>query len=145
MQMQIFAEIMKITRLTSARKAILDVLNHSDGHLSPTQIHKKLRDRLPSLNLSTVYRSLDYLVQHNLISITDTGTGSPVYELLEDIPHHHLICQVCGNMMNLDHLVVEPFFSLVEENNDFIIATNHLVLYGTCKKCKSIENYQYKE
>ena len=124
------------TRLTSARRAILDVLDNEDQHLTPTQIHSQLKERLPSLNLSTVYRSLEYLVDHNLITVADIGVGSPVYERLGTSPHHHLICLNCDKILKLDHKIVVPFFKTLENEMSFTIETNHLVLYGICNNCK---------
>jgi Fe2+ or Zn2+ uptake regulation protein len=131
--MQFMTEI----KLTSARKAILEVLEESPKHKTAIQIHKDLIDRLPSLNLSTVYRSLDYLVEHKLVSVSDIGTGSPVYERISDRPHHHLICLNCGILFNIDHHLVEPFFEMLNEEFNFRVQTNHLVLYGICEGCQS--------
>jgi len=123
-------------RLTSARVAILDVLKATDTHLSPVEIHEELQDRLPSLNISTVYRSLDYLVEHDLISITDLGTGTPLYEKLNENPHHHLVCLNCKEILDLDHKLVAPFFDVIEEKKSFEVETKHLVLFGTCEHCQ---------
>ena len=97
--------------LTTARKAVLEILEHSKAHLNAHEVHQQLKERLPSLNLSTVYRSLDYLVSHKLISVADMGTGSPVYELLGETPHHHLVCLTCNQISNLSHELVNPFFN----------------------------------
>ena len=124
------------TRLTSARKAILEVLGNKDEHFTPAQIHSQLKERLPSLNLSTVYRALDYLVDHNLITVADIGVGSPVYEFLGTSPHHHLICLNCEKIIKLEDKIVAPFFVTLEEELEFKIETNHLVLFGACENCK---------
>ena len=50
-------------KMTSARRFTLDELQNAGTHLTAIQIHEKLKDKLPSLNLSTVYRTLDYLVE----------------------------------------------------------------------------------
>lgn len=122
--------------LTSARKAVLELLEDSGKHLSAAQVHEQLINRLPSLNLSTVYRALDYLVEHRLVSVADIGAGSPVYERLSDTPHHHLVCLNCGHIVKLEHNAVEPFFHTLEAQQDFAIQTNHLVLYGLCGYCQ---------
>jgi Fur family ferric uptake transcriptional regulator len=124
------------THLTTARKAILEILETNGEHLTPAEIHQQLTERLPSLNLSTVYRSLDYLVEHELISVADIGTGSPVYERLSDTPHHHLVCLRCNHILKLEHEIVDPFFDVLKEEKDFAIQTNHLVLYGYCGHCQ---------
>ena len=122
--------------LTTARRAVLEILEHSGAHLSPAEVHLQLIERLPSLNLSTVYRSLDYLVAHELITVADMGTGSPVYEFLSETPHHHLVCLNCKHIQKLDHELVDPFFDLLKQQKDFSIQTNHLVLYGLCSHCQ---------
>lgn len=123
------------TNLTSARKAVLEILEFNGEHLTAAQIHSLLTSRLPSLNLSTVYRSLDYLVEHKLISVADIGTGSPVYERLSNKPHHHLVCLNCDHILKLEHEIVDPFFDVLKNKKDFSIQTNHLVLYGLCSHC----------
>ncbi|MEN8242712.1 MAG: transcriptional repressor [Chloroflexota bacterium] len=137
--MQIKPEI----HLTTARKAVLELLEHSDAHLSPAEVHQRLKERLPSLNLSTVYRSLDYLVAHELITVADMGTGSPVYERLSETPHHHLVCLNCSEILKLEHEMVAPFFESLKQHKNFTIQTNHLVLYGLCSHCR--EDTQNKD
>lgn len=122
-------------RLTSARQAILDQLEHEKTHLTAIQIHDKLQVRLPSLNLSTVYRSLDYLVENRLVSVSDMGLGSPVYELVSDENHHHLVCLSCQSILHLEPELVSPFFEKVQQLKGFNVRTNHLVLFGYCQAC----------
>lgn len=123
-------------RLTSARKAILEELETSETHLTAAQLHERLSERLPSLNLSTVYRSLDYLSGHQLISVSDLGIGSPVYELVTEEAHHHLVCTTCQAIFPLEDEIVKPFFEQVENSHEITIITKHLVLFGLCKHCK---------
>jgi Fur family ferric uptake transcriptional regulator len=124
-------------RLTSARKAILDLLQSTHKHLTAQEVHKQLKDRLPSLNLSTVYRSLEYLVDHQLISVSDMGVGSPVYATLGDQPHHHLVCQNCHQIFDLDSGFVDDLFSKIEDRYQAKVVTNHLVLFVICENCRS--------
>ena len=123
-------------KLTSARKAILDHLESIQDHATAKQIHAALKGRLHSLNLTTVYRSLEYLVEHKLISVADIGIGSPVYEKIHETPHHHLVCLNCNAIIQIEHDPIEAFFNLLEEEQKFKIQTNHLVLYGICLDCQ---------
>ncbi len=126
-------------KLTSARKAVLEFLEDSSFHQTAAEIHQGLVERLPSLNLSTVYRSLDYLIARQLVSVADIGRGSPVYEIVSDQPHHHLVCLNCDHVYDLDHATVEYLFNQIEADQSFEIRTNHLVLYGICESCQSEE------
>jgi Fe2+ or Zn2+ uptake regulation protein len=123
-------------RMTSARKTILDYLTENQRHLTAAQIHEALKVRLPSLNLSTVYRSLDYFVEKRLISVADIGQGSPVYEIVSETAHHHLVCLKCGHMIQIDNEAVAPFFEDLKKEFGYEILTNHLVLYGNCPECQ---------
>jgi Fur family ferric uptake transcriptional regulator len=122
--------------LTTARKAVLEILESSGEHLTAAQVHARLTERLPSLNLSTVYRSLDYLVEYERITVADIGVGSPVYERLSETPHHHLVCLNCGHILTLENELVAPFFKSLKTEKNFQIQTNHLVLYGLCDHCQ---------
>lgn len=122
-------------RLTTARQSILEELQEAQAHLTALEIHENLKARLPSLNLSTVYRNLDYLVERRLISVSDMGMGSPVYERIGGDIHHHLVCQQCHQVINLSHDQVAPFFQGLTEQFGFDVHTNHLVLYGLCRDC----------
>lgn len=122
-------------RLTTARQSILEELQKAQAHLTAREIHDSLQTRLPSLNLSTVYRNLVYLVEHRLISVSDMGVGSPVYELIGGDIHHHLVCQQCHQVINLGHDQVAPFFEDLAKQHGFEVHTNHLVLYGFCREC----------
>jgi Fe2+ or Zn2+ uptake regulation protein len=124
-------------RLTSARKAVLEFLQSTPLHHTAAEIHESLTDRLPSLNLSTVYRSLDYLIVHRLVSVADIGQGSPVYEIVSNHPHHHLVCLNCEHVFHLDDDIVNPMFKQIKEGKNFEIRTNHLVLYGICESCQA--------
>ena len=123
-------------KLTSARQAILEELGNSGSHLTTIQLHERLSDRLPSLNLSTVYRSMEYLVQKQLVTISDLGLGSPVYELIQDEVHHHLVCINCRMILPLEHDEVSKFFKKLERERNFVVKTNHLVLFGICENCQ---------
>lgn len=123
--------------MTSARIIILDILDQNPGHLSAKEIYEAARKQLPAINLSTVYRTLEFLVEENTISVTDMGGGVLVYETASAGIHHHLVCQHCGAITNLDHeSQVRPFFEQIQSQKGFDILTNHLVLWGICADCQ---------
>ena len=124
-----------VIRMTSARQAILDELENNQAHLTTAEIHDRLQERLPSINLSTVYRSLEYLVENRLVTVSDIGIGSPVYECLNEDIHHHLVCLNCQGIIHLEHALVAPFFEQIEAQKEVHVLTNHMVLFGRCSHC----------
>lgn len=125
---------MRASSVTTAIKELLQ--QHSPAHWSAGDIYEQIHDRLPAVNPSTVYRALERMTAAGEISVSDMGTGSAVYEALENGLHHHLVCQNCGAIETISHNEVAPFFSAVQTAHQFKIATNHLILFGLCKNCQ---------
>jgi len=123
-------------RSSSVDTIILEVLSKEHAHLTSHQVYEEIRQRLPAVNPSTVYRALERLVDFEKVSISDMGTGSAVYELIADGAHHHLVCKKCGNVITVDHQDVENFFTAIRQKSRFEIVTKHLILYGICEQCQ---------
>lgn len=123
-------------RASSVDQIILETLDRKNSHLTSHQVFEEIRQRLPAVNPSTVYRALERLARHGRISVSDIGMGSAVYESVSDEPHHHLVCQSCGGVFMLEHNDVDVFFQTVQQKSQFQISTNHLILFGVCKGCQ---------
>lgn len=124
-------------RASSVDIFVIEVLKEEHSHLSSQEIFHRVQQKLPAVNPSTVYRSLDRLVNAGKVSISDMGTGSEVYELTEGDIHHHLVCEKCGAILTIRHEDVDGLFAKLEAENHFKILTNHLVLFGVCEKCQA--------
>jgi Fur family ferric uptake transcriptional regulator len=123
-------------RSSSVDQIILETLSTEKSHLTTLQLFDVLRERLPAVNQSTVYRALERLTHSGKVSVSDIGTGSAVYELLTNGLHHHLICQKCGLVSTLEDIEVRRFFDDLEQKSRFQITTNHLILFGICENCR---------
>jgi Fur family ferric uptake transcriptional regulator len=133
-------------KMTSGRETTIDVLSETDEHLSAEDIHIKVHSVNPKIGLTTVYRTLELLINMGMVSKFDFGDGRARYELAEGFKgakhHHHLVCTGCGRIVDYSEFVKEEktFFKRIElelsRKYDFRI-TNHLVqFYGLCKKCE---------
>jgi Fur family ferric uptake transcriptional regulator len=127
-------------RASSVDRAIVDTLTKEHSHMTSLQVFETIRERLPAVNQSTVYRALERLARHGTVSVSDMGTGSAVYEMLDQGFHHHLVCQQCSRVTELGHNEVMAFFSAVRAKHHFRIRTNHLILFGICEACSSVTN-----
>jgi Fur family ferric uptake transcriptional regulator len=123
-------------RTSSVEVIILEILSKEHVHLTSNQVYEQIRVRLPAVNPSTVYRALERLGDQGKISVSDMGTGSAVYEALENGLHHHLVCHKCGYVDTIKHTDVNHFFELIEADNHFQVTTNHLILFGVCAHCR---------
>ena len=132
-------------RITPGREAVLDVLSGTPGHLSAEDIYMKAHSANPSIGLTTVYRTLEVLVNLGLVFKFDFGDGRARYELAEgpgkERHHHHLVCTGCGRVIDYTDFIDEEIELLnqtekgLSRKYDFKI-TNHLIqFYGLCSSC----------
>lgn len=132
-------------RMTTGREAILNILSQASEHLSAEEIYLKVHAEKPSIGLTTVYRTLELLVNMGMVAKFVFGDGRARFELLQGPKcvkyHHHLVCTGCSRVIEYSDFVQEELEILekiqekLSEKYDFLI-TNHLVQYcGLCAKC----------
>lgn len=123
-------------RMTSQRMAILHVLQHSGKHLSPTEVYDQARDELPGLTETTVYRTLEFLVENGFARSAHMGTGHLVYEIARH-EHHHLKCRICGNEIEVEHALLTKLYRQLESASGYRLTDSHLTFFGLCPDCQT--------
>jgi Fe2+ or Zn2+ uptake regulation protein len=88
-------------RVTPQRLVIHRVLRQRDRHLTAEEVHEAIKHDLPGTSTPTVYATLDLLADLGLIRRVDAGPGPALYDARTE-PHHHTICQRCGQVEDLD-------------------------------------------
>lgn len=136
-------------RLTLSREAILNVLGRTSKHLSAEEIYLKVHKIYPSSGLSTVYRTLELLVQVDLVFKFDFGDGRARYELIRNLEgqdhHHHLVCISCNRVVDYTDFIEDETSSLKKTEKNLSAKYNfkimkHLIQFqGLCDKCRGKE------
>lgn len=122
-------------RLTAPRRAVLDVVERMEGHLSPPEILERGREVHADLGRATVYRTLDLLTELGVLRPIRLGDGSTRFAYVEH-GHHHLICLECGAAIPFDDCVAEELGQVLAERLDFQVESHMLEFYGLCKRCR---------
>jgi Fe2+ or Zn2+ uptake regulation protein len=124
-------------RVTAQRTIILETIAHMDGHLSAQQVFEHASERLPGLNLATVYRTVETLHEAGLVDMLD-AQSEPLRFALRDPenPHGHLVCTHCGRVMDLDAGLIQSLADTVASQTNFHVDHHHLTLQGTCPDCE---------
>jgi len=122
-------------RMTPQREMILDAI-HEEGHITADEIFQRVRAKSSAINLATVYRTLEMLKQLGIVTAIDTGGGCVHYELAGEQPHHHLVCEACGETVELDCDVLLPLEQELCKRYGFQMNLNHLALFGLCPTCQ---------
>lgn len=123
-------------RLTPQRMMILEAVEAADDHISADEIYTRVCDRYPHLNISTVYRTLELLKELGLATETDMGDGRVRYHSIRKGHHHHLVCQNCGCIIDLDETVLLPLKDALSREYGFNADLKHLAIFGQCGKCR---------
>lgn len=122
-------------RLTAPRRAVIEVLETEDGHLSSAEILRRGQLIHPQLGRATVYRTLQILTDLGLMRPLFLGTrGSQV--TCVDGGHHHLLCLSCGSTTHFDDCLLQQVEEIVAARVGFDIKSHLLEFYGLCRDCR---------
>ncbi len=122
-------------RLTPQRMMILSAIENSRDHISAEEIYTQVAAKYPHINISTVYRTLELLKKLGLVTETNLGEGRVRYHPADKGHHHHLVCQECGTIIDLDESVLSSLKSALLQEYKFSADLRHLAIFGRCVKC----------
>ena len=123
-------------RLTPQREMVLDAVCESCCHATFDEVYRRVKEKSAAIDRSTVYRSLDFLAEMQLISVSEID-GGRVYEIAVGQPaHHHLVCRACGADIEIPHNLFSALFESISREYGFAVDTHHLILDGLCQACQ---------
>ena len=121
-------------RMTESRKAILTALGATKAHPTADEVYSLVRVELPKVSLGTVYRNLDLLAKQGLIRTLATAGEQRRYDgMLED--HHHIRCEVCGRVDDINLEDTERLDELVVDSRGYEVHGYTLCFTGVCREC----------
>jgi len=123
-------------KLTPQRIMVLDTLHEAEEHITAPEIYTRVRVKYPGINKSTVYRTLELLKEIGLVAETKLGGESLYYHHTEKGHHHHLVCQRCGEVIDLDETLLFPLKNALRQKYNFEADLKHLAIFGHCLRCK---------
>ncbi|MGD1997076.1 MAG: transcriptional repressor, partial [Anaerolineae bacterium] len=66
-------------RITPQREMVIEAITHSGRHMTADEVFKEIQKRSQAVNIATVYRTLDLLVEEGLVSRADLAGEQVVY------------------------------------------------------------------
>ncbi|MHB8513392.1 MAG: Fur family transcriptional regulator [Actinomycetota bacterium] len=122
-------------RSTPQRRAIVAEILRTKGHINATEIARRVSLRVPGVNASTVYRTLDLLEQLDVVSHMHLEGGSG-YHRTEEGNHVHLICSRCGADESLEEKEANKLEAMIGKHSGFSPDLTHFAIAGLCAKCQ---------
>ncbi len=124
-------------RITTARRVVLEQLSAAEGqHLTAEALAELVQSDHPDIHLSTIYRTLDFLTGAGILVDVRIGRGPAAYHFAGDA-HHHAVCEVCGQLIELGPEVLAPVTAQLEADHGFSAHPSHIVFRGLCRDCQS--------
>ena len=134
-------------KLTHQRTQIYREVACTEDHPDAEQVFRRVRERLPTVSLDTVYRTLWLLNDLGLVTTLRSSRGRTRFDANLS-GHHHFVCDTCGFTRDfysteLDHFTLPD--SVVDSLG--VIETTHFEVRGVCRDCvakKSARNSTYQ-
>lgn len=121
-------------RITQPRRAVISTL--TEEPLSVQEIRTRIKQNSNLIDLASIYRTLDILLQAGIVRMIETGERGRSYELVnEHNHHHHLICNTCGSIEDVK-LDEDSMLQELTKRTHFSIDHHHIEFFGTCYKCQ---------
>ena len=121
-------------RKAPRRTEILAELRAAGDHPTASELHRRLRLRLPSLSLGTVYRNLEALAAEGLVGKLAAPGCATCYDRTTDV-HDHARCRRCGAVADIERSGPAPAPELPP---GFALETWNLEYTGVCARCRGL-------
>jgi Fur family ferric uptake transcriptional regulator len=122
-------------RITPQREAILEEVLRAEGHITPQDVARRVQRRMPAVNASTVYRTLDMLEEAGVVRHAHLERGAE-YHRAEESRHVHLTCSSCGAEDDLSLKEAESLERVIQRHRGFRPDLAHFAISGLCAECQ---------
>jgi Fur family transcriptional regulator, ferric uptake regulator len=122
-------------KATPARLAVLSLLENADKPVDVATIIDYLKANAIKADPVTAFRIINLFTERGLTKQIHLNEGKFRYELTSRAGHHHLICENCRKIEDIQ-CSVDEIDREIKEKKQFIVKHHSLEFYGTCKNCQ---------
>ena len=120
-----------------SRSAVIETFFRARTHVTVDELTRAVRDAFPGVGGVTVYRTLKLLARMGYAKEIDFGDGARRYESNLSAHHDHLVCTVCGKVIEFEDPDIEKLQDLVTRRLGFLPEAHRLEIFGRCRRCVS--------
>ena len=125
-------------RPTRQRAAVAAALDADDAFRSAQDLYEALRASGADVGLTTVYRTLQAMVDAGELDVLRSADGEAVYRRCRsEDHHHHLVCRSCGTTVELAAAEVEAWTRKVARRHGFTEVSHTVEVFGYCRACRA--------
>ena len=125
------------SRITTSRIAVVEAIVGGSGHhVTASDLLVTLRRSRADFPESTVYRTLDRLVEVGALTRIEVDGGTAVYHVGSSA-HHHVVCDRCGRVFGIDASVLGAVAERLRVEHRFVLRSDAVTLPGRCVDCEA--------
>jgi Fur family ferric uptake transcriptional regulator len=119
------------------REIILERFLETEGHLSVDDLYRIIQRTNPEIGRTTIYRTLKLLCDAEIAKAIELQDGLTRFEILNKDEHHdHMVCTLCGTIVEFTSEAVEKIQEQIAEANGFTVDSHRHQIFGRCQKCR---------
>ena len=123
-------------QVTAQRLAVLRAVA-AEPHVAADRVAEVVRAEIGAISLQSVYDALNLLVTEGLIRrIQPSGSPARFEDRVGD-NHHHLICRICGRVVDVDCAVGDAPCLAASDDKGYQIDEAEIAYWGRCPDCQS--------
>lgn len=122
-------------KVTKSRLAILEILINNEDAVTVDYIYELCIKNGITIDLSTVYRTMDILENKDIIDKINLGEGKYNYKLKKDVHKHTLECYLCHKEVQIECPMVQ-IEQIIKNKTGFTLMEHELKIKGICDACK---------
>jgi Fur family peroxide stress response transcriptional regulator len=121
--------------VTIQRRAVFSELACRRDHPTADRVYDALHAWLPGLSRTTVYRVLETLVAQGFARKVQHSGAAVRFDAMTE-RHHHLVCERCGRLADLDDALVPSLPLPDARKTGFRVRDYSISFTGLCKSCR---------
>ena len=121
-------------KLTHQRIEIFREVAQTGDHPDADLVYQRVRDRIPTVSLDTVYRTLWLLNDLGLVKTLGSSRGRTRFDANLN-RHHHFVCGQCGFTRDFDSSTLDNIRLPDSVGSLGEIVATHVEVSGICREC----------
>lgn len=123
-------------RNTKTKKLVAKIFEEKQTPLLINEVFDIVKASFPQTAYSTVFRIVQgFEIEGKLIAVDWRERGSR-YEWANQKHHHHLLCNTCGKVTDIDDRILNFKANTITKETGFRIQNHSIEIFGECSPCQ---------
>jgi Fur family transcriptional regulator, ferric uptake regulator len=124
-------------KVTPQRLEVMHCLGGQQAYLSADEVWNRIRPRLGTISLPTVYRILDELAEASVITRIFRSDRKQYYFLCSNQEHHHhFVCESCRRVEDIELCGLDGVAQEIARRSGGSVTSHILQVNGLCGVCR---------